>query len=302
MSTVAWIAADWGTSNLRLWALDAKGAVVARRMSDQGMGQLAPGDFEGVLLKLAGDLIPPDECDVLICGMAGARQGWREANYAPVPCVPVSAALTRAPTTSANLNVFIVPGLSQTAPADVMRGEETQIAGFLSRVPQFSGSICLPGTHTKWVRVSGGRVTQFQTFMTGELFALLSDHSILRHTLGNTGWDDAAFQESAKQVMRSPLLFAQSLFQLRAGALLEGAAAGHEGAKLSGLLIGAELSAAQAFWKDQEVVLIGEAKVSRLYSAVLADLPVQTRLEPAGEVTLAGLKAIRENHVERWRE
>jgi len=192
---IAWIAADWGTSNLRVWAIGNDGRPVAQASNDQGMGKLKPDEFEAALL----DLIAPwmnGPTTVIACGMVGARQGWQEARYQVVPCAPMSGQLTRVQTSTENLSVHVISGLKQTKPADVMRGEETQIAGFLRLNPKWDGIICLPGTHTKWAHVSAGEVVSFQTFMTGELFGFLCDKSVLSHSVQSDGWDDGAFSEA----------------------------------------------------------------------------------------------------------
>ena len=98
----------------------------------------------------------------------------------------------------------VLPGLSQARPADVMRGEETQIAGLLAADPGFDGVACLPGTHTKWARVSAGEVVSFRTCMTGELFALLSERSVLRHAVGGEGFEEAAFAEALSDAIARP--------------------------------------------------------------------------------------------------
>ena len=135
------------------------------------------------------------------------RQGWIEAPYATVPCAALTPGrLVRPQLVDARLSVHVVPGLKQETPADVMRGEETQIAGFLAQEPQFDGVLCLPGTHTKWVRVSAGEVVSFQTFMTGEMFALLSGQSVLRHGTAGDGWDAAAFAAGLDQALSRPAL------------------------------------------------------------------------------------------------
>jgi len=174
-----WIAVDWGTSNLRVWAMRASGPVADAR-SDQGMGTLEPEAFEPALLDLIEPWLGAAPMPVIACGMVGAKQGWAEAPYAAVPCPPVSLATVTPNVQDRRLVVHILPGLSQASPADVMRGEETQIAGYLADVPEFDGILCMPGTHTKWVQVSAGEVVSFRTFMTGEMFALLSTGSVLR--------------------------------------------------------------------------------------------------------------------------
>jgi len=267
-----WIAVDWGTSNLRVTAMGAEGPLATRSSSD-GMSRLAPDQFEAALLRLIADWLPDQgRVDILVCGMAGSRQGWTEARYRPVPCTPLDAgALTPVATADPRLRVRIAPGLSQAAPADVMRGEETQIAGALALDPGFDGVICLPGTHSKWVHVSAGEVVSFQTFLTGELFALLSENSVLRHGLaGGDGWDAEAFDTALSDALSHPHRFAARLFGLRAEALLSGLAPASARARLSGLLIGMELAAARPYWLGQPVTLIGAEKLSAHYSRALA--------------------------------
>ncbi|MCX8509692.1 MAG: 2-dehydro-3-deoxygalactonokinase, partial [Rhodobacteraceae bacterium] len=194
-STPDWIAVDWGTSQLRAWAMGPEGPL-AEATSDAGMGRLTPDGFEPALLQLIAPWLGRDPVSVIACGMVGARQGWVEAAYRATPCPPLAPGqLTPALTLDPRLQVKVVPGLKQGKPADVMRGEETQIAGALTLMPGFDGIFCLPGTHAKWVHVSAGEVVSFQTYMTGELFALLATQSVLRHGIAHEGWDDQAFAE-----------------------------------------------------------------------------------------------------------
>jgi len=290
---VDWIAADWGTSNLRIWALDAAGGIVVARSSDKGMGRLAPTEFEPALLELVDDLLRADRATrVIISGMAGARQGWIEAPYVMVPCMPASRSAVEAPTLDPRLSVRILPGLSQAVPPDVMRGEETQIAGFLASEPDFDGVACLPGTHTKWVRVRTGQVREFRTAMTGELFALLSQQSVLRHSMGQ-GWEEPAFLQAVNDAVSKPQKFAAALFAIRAGSLLAGLPPAAAKARLSGLLIGMELAATSDFWMDRPVVLIGDPQLSALYAAALRSQGAETLEADAETLTLEGLKAAR---------
>jgi len=296
MKGLDWIAADWGTSNLRVWALDHTGRVLAEAESDRGMGALDRAGYEAALLALVGGWLPapPAGVPVMVCGMAGSRQGWIEAPYGKVPCAALAAGRLVSPVTAdARLRVFVVPGLKQEAPADVMRGEETQIAGFLAGNPQFDGVLCLPGTHAKWARISAGEVVSFQTFMTGELFALLAGQSVLRHGLARDGWDEAAFAEAVDQALSRPERIAARLFSIRADGLLHGLPPERARARLSGLLIGAELAGAKPYWLGQEVVVIGAAGVGGAYQRALALQGVTARLAPVGDMTLAGLAAAR---------
>ncbi|WP_343116525.1 2-dehydro-3-deoxygalactonokinase [Ostreiculturibacter nitratireducens] len=291
MTRADWIAADWGTTNLRLWAMSAEGRVLHEAQSDDGMGRLKREEFEPALLRLAGDWLAPDRVtQVFACGMVGARQGWVEAPYRSVPCAPTTpGGFVEAPTHDPRVRVHILPGLSQSSPADVMRGEETQIAGLLANEPGFDGVICLPGTHSKWVRVSAGEVVSFQTFMTGELFALLSTQSVLRHGIAGDGWDEGAFLDALSDTISRPERMAAKLFSLRAEGLLHGLSPETARARLSGLLIGAELSGAKPYWLGQEIAIIGAEAVSAAYGAALRAQGAAPRLVPAGRLTLTGL-------------
>ncbi|MCC5975628.1 MAG: 2-dehydro-3-deoxygalactonokinase [Rubellimicrobium sp.] len=285
-----WIAVDWGTSNVRAWAMDGD-RPLAEASSDKGMGKLAPEDFEPALLDLTRGWTD-GPAKVIACGMVGARQGWVEAPYAMTPCPARPEGLTRAPTTTPGLDVRIIPGVAQSDPADVMRGEETQIAGFLARNPGWDGVICLPGTHTKWVHVSAAEIVSFQTFMTGEVFATLTTQTVLRHTVGTEGWDDAAFDVGLDQGMFRPERMAARLFSLRAEHLLHGLGPGAARARASGLLLGMELAGARPYWLGREVAVIGAGKVAGLYARALAAQGTPCRVEDGAGITLAGLSAV----------
>lgn len=285
-----WIAVDWGTSNMRAWAMSASGTVLADVTTDQGMGKLNRDGFEPALLAAVSDWIA-GPTDVIACGMVGSRQGWVEAPYATVPCPVLSERFVTAPTTHPDVTVHVIPGIKQTDPADVMRGEETQISGFLARNPNWDGVICLPGTHTKWVHISADEVVSFQTFMTGELFDTIAKQTVLRHSIAADGWDDDAFAAGLDISMARPERLAARLFSLRANGLLNGMAGDAARAQLSGLLIGAELAAAKPYWLGQQIAVIGDSGLSKLYIAALATQAVPATQVNANAITLAGLTA-----------
>ena len=188
--------------------------------------------------------------------------------------------------------VKVLAGIKQVAPdPDVMRGEETQIAGFLSEHPAFEGTLCLPGTHTKWVRITAGEIIHFKTFMTGELFSLLATQSVLRHSLDAAESDQAEFAGTVAAAANDASRFAERLFSIRAEGLVHGLAPARAKARLSGILIGTELAAAQGFWKDQNLVIVGNGAQSELYAEGLKALGPPLRRSDATHVTLAGLKS-----------
>lgn len=286
-----WLAVDWGTSNLRLWVMTSDKAIVASLGSDQGMGRLAPQEFEPALLALAEPYLQAGRCrPVVICGMAGARQGWVEAPYQQVPCAPVGQGLQEVVCQDPRLCVSILPGLSQEAPYDVMRGEETQIAGFLSCEPDFGGLVCMPGSHTKWVTLKRGLVQHFTTALTGELFSLLASQSILRHSMSD-GWHEPSFLAGLEEGFDQPEKLTTSLFAIRAQSLLAASepAQGGQSARLSGLLIGQELAALSKVWQQHNLVVIGSQDLAATYARALEHLGQPVRQLQGDVMALAGL-------------
>ena len=283
-----WIALDWGTSNLRGWAMQGATSI-AQAQSNAGMGALDRLAFEPALVSLISDWQITPATPIIACGMVGARQGWVEAPYAAVPSAPLQKGFA-CPNTE-GLNVHIIPGLKQTTPPDVMRGEETQIAGFLALNPGWDGVICLPGTHTKWAQISAGEVVSFQTFLTGEMFAFFSAASVLRHSVAPEGMDDPTFDAAVSDALSHPARLAAQLFTLRADDLLNAADATKARARLSGLLIGAELAASKPYWLGQSVAILGPDGPARLYAQALAAQGVPATITDAPRMTLAGLTA-----------
>ncbi|MBC6406891.1 MAG: 2-dehydro-3-deoxygalactonokinase [Rhodobacteraceae bacterium] len=298
-----WVAIDWGTSNLRGWVFDAQDRPVAALVSDQGMNNLeSPAAFEAALHALLRAHLPEHGAaalPVLCCGMVGARQGWVEAPYVATPCaVPTLAQSVQPAGCDARLDVRIVPGVMQRTPADVMRGEETQIGGFLAGCPAFDGVLCLPGTHSKWVHISAQEIVSFRSFMTGELFALLSGASVLRFSVGGSaadrGWALPAFAQAVADAMAAPQSFAAQLFALRAATLLTSCTPQETRARLSGLLIGLELAGARPYWLGREVVLIGDSAVAAPYEAALRLQGAQPRRFDGETAVIEGLRAARQ--------
>ncbi|NOD94588.1 2-keto-3-deoxy-galactonokinase [Ruegeria sp. HKCCD4884] len=282
-----WIAVDWGTSHLRAWAMQGT-EVLDQAQSGAGMAHVGKGGFQAALLDLIETWLTDTRIDVIACGMVGARQGWVEAPYGAVPTQPLPGAPVQVPDTDPRIRAFVVPGLKQVTPPDVMRGEETQIAGFLAARQNWDGVICLPGTHTKWVQVSAGEVVSFRTFMTGEMFDLLSGQSVLLHSVCE-GWDDNAFVDAVADTLSKPEQLAARLFGIRAADLLQGQDKGTARAQLSGLLIGAELAATRPYWLGQQLAVIGADGVSQIYVTALKLQGAFVETENVTAATLAGL-------------
>ncbi|WP_332702534.1 2-dehydro-3-deoxygalactonokinase [Devosia sp.] len=298
---IDWVAVDWGTSNLRAWGIAADGSVVFEKTSPKGMGKLTREEFPGALSELL-EGVPParnGQLDVLICGMAGARQGWMEAPYleAPADLRGLSEGAVRPLMVDSPIVPAILPGVCQKAGADnVMRGEETQLLGLAALMPGFSGMVCMPGTHSKWAQLSGTRIERFSTAMTGELFEVLRTHSVLRHSLvGDLDGPARAvgFDLGAAAGLEHPEQLLGTLFQVRASSLLSDRQPDWCAGYLSGLLIGTEIGSNRHLIGSQSVPLIGSPALCALYARVLDMAGAKGESRDATEVVLAGLKAAR---------
>ena len=218
-------AIDWGTSSFRLWLLTASGAVLAERWSDEGMVSAASTGFDVVLERHLSELGVPDELPVVMCGMVGARQGWQEAGYLDTPAdLGGIIGKARKIIDAYPRDARILPGVAKrkAGAPDVMRGEETQLLGLVADGVE-AGLILMPGTHSKWVTLKGGRVKGFSTYMTGEQFGVLSRHSVLCAAVdaaATVAPDDPGFLDAARTAFGDPQALSNLLFQLRAGKLL----------------------------------------------------------------------------------
>ncbi|TCK28378.1 2-keto-3-deoxygalactonate kinase [Ancylobacter aquaticus] len=295
MIGVSHIVVDWGTSSFRLWALDRAGAVLAERRSAQGLAASAAEGFETVLETHLAALAIPEGVPVMMCGMVGSRAGWVEAAYVDTPAGLDRLTEKAALVPSARRPVRILPGIAQRGAqgSDVMRGEETQLLPLIRE--GFAGLACLPGTHSKWVRVEEGKVSGFATFMTGELFHLLRSASIVAPAVDGAATVDPRSEAFARGVgdgLAAPDMLGSELFRLRAAWLLEGAGPDAALARLSGLLLGAEFAGAARFGGRGPVALIASGPAAALYRAALAQAGVATvTTHDAEDCVRAGLHA-----------
>ncbi len=297
----ALVAIDWGSSALRGARLDAQGTVLEQRSFARGVLTVAAGEFPSVFDACFGDWTSAGAAPCLISGMAGSKQGWREAPYCPCPAGfdDLAAQLMWLDMGAGRAAVAIVPGLSCEHPCDlpalssipdVMRGEEVQIFGAIQLTGLRDGIFVLPGTHSKWAQVSDGRVTGFHTYMSGEFFSLLSQQSILSRTLDQDAPpDDTAFALGVQRAAQAGGLLHHA-FGARTLSLFSRMGAAALTSYLSGLVIGAEL-AAQSFAAGTEVVVIGAPALTGRYAQALALHGVQARMLDA-QATWAGLLAL----------
>jgi len=270
----ALVAIDWGTTSARAYRLDAAGEVRDAREAPLGIQQVRDG-FAQALTALLGDWAL-DPAPRLACGMIGSRQGWIEAPYVDCPATP--DALTRGIVRVADGALAIVPGLAcrdRDGVPDVMRGEETQILGAVAG--DSPALVVLPGTHSKWAIASRGTIETFSTYMTGEVYAVLRDHSILgRMAEGVTG---AFAADAFARGVRAGLVengsagaLLHRLFGARTLALRSDLAPQETGDYLSGLLIGSEVAAGRDWARGRglaaaSILLVGSRALCERYSA-----------------------------------
>lgn len=272
---------DWGTSNRRAYLVDAAGACLAAHEDAQGVLAAAP-DFAGSLAALLAEMELAADTPVIASGMIGSAQGWRETPYLDiaVPLSELSRHLVRVDAPGGDCR--IVPGYSWRAGgrADVMRGEETQLLGALLLEGEGAdGWYVLPGTHSKWVRLEGGRMRRFSTFMTGELFATLGKQGTLAPLMD--GPDDEGAFDAGVDEARSRAPLSQSLFSVRARILTGLMPRAQARSFVSGLLIGTELAAACALVGDAEIRSLAAPKLHARYAAAAARLGLSLRaLDP----------------------
>jgi len=228
--------------------------------------------------------------EILASGMVGSKQGWMEAPYQKTPCNLNNIEFISPNVRDKRFSFKIFSGISQINEPDVMRGEETQIAGFLYDNPNFSGSICLPGSHSKWVKIENGNIINFKTFMTGELFEIISKNSILIHSVTSNKILKNELNKGVNEILKNPEIFGNALFQLRADDLINSRGSEIYKSKLSGYLLGLEFLGSLEFWKKKDVVLIGNADLIELYEYILHNKVNSIKNFLSKDMVLKGLK------------
>ena len=266
------ITLDWGSTNLRARLLDGRGAVLALRSAAVGVMAVPERRFADALQALCGDWIEAHAVPLVASGMIGSRQGWQEAPYLDCPAglAEAAARLTQVELKPGS-TLHIVPGLhcvGGDGQDDVMRGEETQLWG--AGLP--AGACCvLPGTHSKWAWLGdGGRIERFQTFMTGELYALLTQHGILGRLMDFGSSDAAAFEAGVRHGLAEHGRATYAVFAARSAGLLGRFAAPALPDFLSGILVGAEVGGALQGARPAAVSLLGDGALCTRYATALA--------------------------------
>ena len=295
MAEAVLLACDWGTTQLRAWTLDAQGDVVAEHDFPLGVSKLSPGQAPELFETQVRPALGAERLPAILCGMVGSTLGWTVAPYADCPATARDLANRMTRVTN---NAWIVPGLRCDGIAgarDVMRGEETQVFGWLAAQPERAMGrhlICHPGTHAKWILIEDGRIVRFVTAMTGELFAVLSRHSVLKSDAAAD--DDAAFAAGLEAAGDGGALAAR-LFTARARVVGGEAEPRSTPSYLSGLLIGAEVASVPGLLGEgvREVVLLGDPHLCHLYRRALERRGVETQTFDGSSAVRAGLFALK---------
>jgi len=283
------IAVDWGTTNRRAYRLTSQGNCVAEFEDERGVLSMPKGEFAGAVAEIRARL---GELPMLLAGMVGSRNGWVEAPYLACPAGldELAANLTWIDDGGA----AIVPGMSIVgdAHADVMRGEEVQIFGALADglIPA-TGFICHPGTHNKWITLDAGRIVDFRTVMTGELFSLLRERGVLADLIGEDASPGEAFRAGVRRGLGECTLTAE-LFTVRARVLLGQLERGDAASYASGLLIGADVRLGLASARGSRPIVMGRPALTHLYAAAMAEAGHSAREVDGGTAFLAGAVAI----------
>jgi 2-dehydro-3-deoxygalactonokinase len=298
MSDLAAILVDWGTTNFRAWLVDGDGKVMERSEAAGGIMQVPAGGFPQALETHVGKWRAAHPgLLVLMSGMVGSKQGWAEAPYAPCPAGIDELAKAVMPVPGED-NVFIVPGVCYEAPDgrhDVMRGEEVQIFGSLAEGEKGRQIFCLPGTHSKWAAVEDGRIVWFATAMTGEVWAVMSQHSILGSLMEGESLEDRDAFDHGFRLSGEPGGLLNHLFSVRAEGLFEAIPASGLRSYLSGILIGHEIRAMLPIaGQAGRVTIIGRPDITDLYSWAICTMEQKTVRIPAAGSTRHGLTHIQE--------
>ena len=285
----SFIAVDWGTTNRRAYLIGADGGQGAEFEDGQGILSVAPGGFPEAVAEIRRRL---GHYPLLMAGMVGSNRGWLEAPYAPCPAGIddlVHGIVWPEPGRTA-----VIPGVcfSGGGRTDIMRGEEVQLLGAIASGDLAADCIvCHPGTHNKWVKVSAGRIASFTTVMTGELFSLLKEQSILSDVLANPVAADDAFRDGVMTAAGGRAITAD-LFTVRARVVLKRMPATAAASFTSGLLIGADIRTGLAELGDGDVIVMGRPELTNLYAAALAAIGRPCREYDGERAFIAGIKAV----------
>jgi 2-dehydro-3-deoxygalactonokinase len=286
--TEGFIAVDWGTTNRRAYLIDSAGKQTDEFEDGKGVLSVPDGGFAAAIAEIREKL---GDKPLLLAGMIGSNRGWKEAPY--VPC-PASIDDLVSKLVWAGEREAIVPGVSYigNGRADVMRGEEVQLLGAVAAdLVASDGLLCHPGTHNKWTSLHDAEIQSFQTVMTGELFSLLKEHSILSDLLKGPVDDNDVFRQAANHAIFNESLPAE-LFSARASVLLGQMKREDAASYVSGLLIGTDVRIGLSVPTSAQIAVMGRPELTRLYAAALGEAKREAIELDGEQCFLAGIHEI----------
>ncbi len=289
------IALDWGTSSFRGYLLDQDGDIVEQIDAGTGILSVENGQFaETLRQQLDRFKLRPPYLPIIAAGMITSKHGWVETPYAecPVSIQDLANALSSLDTKEFG-KIWFVPGIKQLQPEpDIMRGEEAQIAGLDSSEKL---SVLLPGTHSKWVNLDHGTISGFTTYMTGDLFNAVRNHTILK-SLSKGNWDPEAFREGVldgySHIQKGKGLLS-ALFRTRVKSILSLSDYAGSEDYLSGLLIGTEIGEAisTGYHGRDPIMVLGSEALTKLYITALSECDLKGEPAPP-DISSRGLYRI----------
>lgn len=295
--TADFIGIDWGTTRIRAWAMTRNGTVLAESKADEGLLTATELGFETVLQRHLDILGAPYGTPIMMCGMVGSRQGWVEAAYAKAPASLDAIAAQAVHVPFAGAEARIMPGVAlydDFAP-DVMRGEETQLMGINPALLSGPTLVAMPGTHAKWVRMEDRHLTNFSTWLTGEMYSVFATQSILKHAIqgeqDNVSVQNTVFQTWVRRALTGEGGVMGEVFKIRAATLLNNMSAVDAAAALSGYMIGNEVrDAKRRFAQDVDrALMVGSGTIGALYRFALEEAGFNVHQISAEASVQAGL-------------
>ena len=287
---IDWIAIDWGTTNFRAWIIK-NNKILKEINRPHGIKNIPNKNFEDILNK--NIKIPKKnnrKIKIISCGMIGSKQGWLDTGYEKNLNLTKNN-LVKVKTKNKNIDFYIVKGLSQKQPYDVIRGEETQVLGYLESDKKFSGFICLPGTHSKWIKITKGKLINFKTYMTGELFEIISRNSILKYSINDKKINLKIFKNSVILSQKKYFNLFDYLFEFRSRSLLTKKKY-YPKSELLAYLIGNEIKSNINNLRNFKVIIIGSDYNSKLYSQAMQILKIDNKIINSKNVTINGLRIL----------
>ncbi|WP_114391342.1 2-dehydro-3-deoxygalactonokinase [Notoacmeibacter marinus] len=283
VSEPALIGIDWGTSSFRAFLIGAEGEVIVRVWSPDGIMQVAGQGFEAVFDRLVGPWLAQAKLPILASGMITSRNGWVETPYAEMPlgASDLAQALVPHEVASGTFIHFVTGASTEHAGGpDVMRGEETQIIG-ASALGLNEGTFVMPGTHSKWVQATDGKIKDFSTYMTGEVFAVLKEHTILGTLMEDGDFSEESFEMGVTAGLDGGSNLLHNLFHVRTLPLMGKIPKATTADYMSGLLIGAEVAATTRDIEDAgTITIVGRHDLSDRYESALRTAGFKSRRAP----------------------